>query len=498
MTKKITELGQRIDLAFENKRSDLLENYVSEGEHLENSATLDSNERSALLYYLGNVWSDIDTIKNNNSNDVWLYNRPEHLNAIKYFRKCINVPNVTDEFKRTIHTQAYTNLGNMFSHAGRIIYAIESWHKALKIDENFGMAGCNQCHGLIAYAKSLYDRNHSALILRHAYKGLRHFIKSQEFYPEALDGFKDDIKTLEKVLSEKFLLEEETFRKYSLGKSVRERKYRTWILFNSLYLNPLNDIFYDSVVAQDVMTLPSMRALKYNAPVFQGFYNELKQEFISLRYLFYQYKYELPEHRLHYSDKDRHLVNTLDYPQYGLRYEHLKNSFRMSYSIFDKIAYFLNNYLDLGIKQKDVYFKRIWYEKNSDKILPSIEYLKNLPLRGLYFLSKDFYDPDHKYLSVADPDALEIAEIRNHLEHKYLKIHWLLSRESEGIIHDICHDPLAFSIAEEDFEAKTLRLIKSAREALIYLSLAVHIEELKQQGQQGKAFSMSLIDYDGR
>jgi len=71
----------------------------------------------------------------------------------------------------------------------------------------------------------------------------------------------------------------------------------------------------------------------YSAPVFQGFYNQIKQEYLTARYLLYNYKYEFMENGIHFSDKDRNLVNTFDYPQYGFRYEQLKNSFKMLYSL---------------------------------------------------------------------------------------------------------------------------------------------------------------------
>jgi hypothetical protein len=50
----------------------------------------------------------------------------------------------------------------------------------------------------------------------------------------------------------------------------------------------------------------------------------------------------------------------------------------------------------------------------------------------------------------------------------------------------------------EEFELKTLKLIKLARAALIYLSLAVHVEENKRdQGKEaGKVMPTQLGKYD--
>jgi len=59
-------------------------------------------------------------------------------------------------------------------------------------------------------------------------------------------------------------------------------------------------------------------------------------------------------------------------------------------------------------------------------------------------------------------------------------------------------DSLAFSMYREDFELKTLKLIKLARAALIYLSLAVHVEEHKrtQEKEAGKVLPIQLEKYE--
>ena len=121
--------------------------------------------------------------------------------------------------------------------------------------------------------------------------------------------------------------------------------------------------------------------------------------------------------------------------------------------------------------------------------------MNNNPLRGLYFLSKDFYtkDKDMEYLELAEPDAKEIADLRNNIEHKYFKIHWIKPNESDG---ELRFDSLAYSIDESDFEKKVYRLLRCAREALIYLSLSIHIEEKKNDKDDGIVMPLQLFDYD--
>lgn len=487
---EIQKLGLAIDQAFDNKDSSLLKQCIQSGEHLEKTLST-ANEAAILYYYLGNAWADLDQIINGSSTNIWRYERLENIRAIVNYRKCICIDDISPEIRNGIVIQAYTNLGNMFSQAGRSVYAIELWKNALRINPNFGMAGCNLSHGLIAFLKCLYDDAHQAILARYAYKKLNAHISDQSIFQNAKEAFAKDIRDIELVVNAEYLKQDDDFEEFSLGNDNSEIHYKKWVLNHSLFLNPLNEVYKHSVVAHDVLLLPSMIAKKYSAPVYQGFYNQLKQEYITARYFLYQYENYSEE--IHFSDKGRKLVNTLDYTLHGLKYECLKNAFRMSYSIFDKIAYFINDYFELGIEEKKVYFRTIWYENKAVK--KCIEDLNNLPLRGLYFLSKDFQNVNGDACDVADPDAKMLSSIRNHLEHKYLKVHWIYTDEKDSQ-HDLFHDRLAFSITEDDFKKKVMKALRSAREALIYLSLAVTIEEKKKSKELGIGFSMPLSELD--
>jgi len=487
--KKIIQLGVEIDAACDNKDISMLESIIEHAKNLQEESN-NPDEISAIDYFIGNAWAEIDLIKNNNQANAWSYDRNEKLNAIKYFRKCISYNNVSKDIVNGIFIQAYTNLGNQFSEAGRAIYAIEAWGKALEIAPTFGMAGANLSHGLIYYANYLYDRNHSAIILRHCYKKLMLYLKCDRIHEGARHVFETDIEWLKSALPSEYLKGNNKFQEFSLGRSKKEKNYHEWVLKNSLYLNPLNDLFFESAIAHDVLHLPNMLIRKFKAPVFHGFFNEIKQQYITARYLYYQYKEELSNNVVHFSDKGRGLVNTLDYPQYGYKYEQIKNAFKMLYSLFDKIAYFINEYFELGIDREKVYFKNIWYKDK--KINEKFENLNNNPLRGLYFLSKDFYSKDEDYLILADPNAQKMAELRNHLEHKYMKIIWMNSDPYD----ELRYDNLAYLINETEFENKTNRLLKCAREAVIYLSLAIHIEENRNINKDGIVIPIPVTGYD--
>ncbi len=88
-------------------------------------------------------------------------------------------------------------------------------------------------------------------------------------------------------------------------------------------------------------------------------------------------------------------------------------------------------------------------------------------MRGLYYLSKDLFDDD--FVDVALPEAKELAGLRNRTEHRFLSIQEYAAPVKNTDTHSY--------ITIDDFQLKTMRIMSMAREALIYLSLAMHREE---------------------
>jgi hypothetical protein len=337
------------------------------------------------------------------------------------------------------------------------------------------MALGNRGMGIKNYADILYDYGHKAVLYQSALSALDNAL-NHNLPPYAKGPFEDYVKSIKYVLQKKVLEKNAQRTSYSLGRSNKEKNYRKWCLDNRLFLNSLNDLCTLSIAATDVISMPSIVYKIDEGPYYDGFYNQLKQEYISSRYLYYEGIN--PSIAPHFSDKYVVLINTLDYPAYSLSVEKIKIAYRVIYSIFDKIAYFLNDYLNLSIPEKKVYFRTIWYESQNKKngLRKELCEKANSPLRGLFWLSKDLFDNNIK--ASIEPEAQKLDKIRNHLEHKYFKLHTeymyeYQSRDSEGFA-----DKLAYSMFIVEFEETTLKLIRLARAALIYLSLAVHSEEL--------------------
>ena len=119
--------------------------------------------------------------------------------------------------------------------------------------------------------------------------------------------------------------------------------------------------------------------------------------------------------------RDVLLIDSGEGQIFGHYTEDLRSAFRSSYAIFDKIGIFLNEYFQVGLRPRDVSFRRIWSERREGPtfvVRTVFRNRANLPLRGLYFLSKDLFDPEFK--DVAEPDSEDLASLRQQLEHRFL------------------------------------------------------------------------------
>jgi hypothetical protein len=214
----------------------------------------------------------------------------------------------------------------------------------------------------------------------------------------------------------------------------------------------------------------------------------MKQEYGTARFLYYEYTQATQPH---FSDKDIVLIDTGENALYSIHLEKAKIAFRMAYSLLDKIAFFINDYLKLNIAETTINFKKIWYgTKKNQGVRPEFIQSKNLPLRALFWLSKDIFSNWEMVEVVIEPEARKIADIRNHIEHRSLKV------IANGVTPNPNYDPetdLSFSISKAEFEQKVLKLLKLVRAAMIYLPLMVAIEEEKsKEAYEGKSLPIDV------
>jgi tetratricopeptide (TPR) repeat protein len=483
MQEAIQRLAILIDTSFDRGTEEGLRHALELAEIIDQREVSDSH-LSYFHYCFSNAWSNLYQLKTVGQEEDWGWEQPYLEKQIFHLRRAsASLPvRPSKEFACSLHT----NVANAFDSIGRVVEAIEYWQMALKYEPMFGMALGNLGIGLYWYAYHLYDQGHVDALLK---SGHVHLAKAVDcdIHSSAKERFKKKLRQIESYFVKGLDSISIKLDGFDLGSTQEEIKYRKWCLKQRLFLNPLNDIGPYPISGRDILTQPPLVVGLDEGPYYPGFYNQMKQEFASARFLLFEGMHTTEPH---YSDTGVHLYNTMDYPCYGLSTEKVRIAFRMAYSILDKVAFFLNHYLSLGVKERRVSFKTIWYKKG-DRDRGLREFFanrRNQPLRGLFWLSKDLSEDREGFRDALEPDAQELSTIRNHLEHRYLKLHedsWLGPDERDNPLFRGMTDSMAKSLYMAAFEKKALKLLTLARSALIYLSLGVYTEERSREEARG-------------
>jgi tetratricopeptide (TPR) repeat protein len=470
VTAALERLAQLIDLAGHTQRQDGIERALTRCTELFQEL-LTPDQRALLHYFAANAWSHR---RQHGRPGHASWEQPELEHEILELRYALRDVHALPAVRRC---QILTNLGNALSHVGRHVEAIQHYDRAITLDQRFGMAIGNRAIELKRYAQLAPQPHDRLLLLEHAHAELQR-AATLPLDPGASASFSACRRAIEHLIPAQRLQQRHDLTKAPLGTSPEEQAYREWCLTHRLFLHPVNDLGPHALAATDPLSLPAIRVGLEEGPGLLGFFNQLKQEFTSARYTLYT---SATRHDVHFADHGVRLANTLDYPSYSLRAEQVKTSFRSAYSLLDKIAFFVNYYLTLGIPEHRVTFRTLWYENTKTKVLrQEVQSLDNYPLRALFWLAKDLHEDESELPMSLEPDARDLATIRHHLEHKYLKLHqadWHGPPPAHDAIERSMADTIAYSLRDEEFRAKALRLFGLTRAALIYLACTVHVHE---------------------
>ena len=481
----LSDLACAIDSASDARDKEALRRLGKECEGRLGRATGD--ERVFLLYYQSNTHSAIISSQTGDSTKFWGWEQPDAVQNVLFLRRAIAEP-AFSTVGRIVGCQIRTNLAIRLNSLGRPVEANEQCLKVLEAEPRFAKALANRAKALTFYATALYDRGHELWLLSAARSLFEAALGASAVWESgdrasfapALAEERDRIKS---YLAEMDLDETFDLNQWQLGATQEERAYRRWCLRERLFLNPLNDEYTDSVAATDVLHLPDHTYRTEEPPRFPAYFNLLKQEYVSARYRLYRATHERdPDYLM----GEVLMLDSGEGQALGHYSENLKSAFRSAYSLFDKIGLFLNDYFKVGLAPVEVNFRKVWSEKSSgstSQVRPTFAGRRNWPLRGLYFLSKDLFDRDFE--EVSEPDAANLAGLRNQIEHRFLSLQHSEDGGSTGTYR---------LILIADFQAKTLRLMKMAREALINLSLAIHREEaLRTEGPRDKTGTTTAL-----
>lgn len=493
------KLALEIDTACNRNDASALHNALKVIERLDRKSFA-LEEQASLDFYAANAYAGLRHEQKGHQD--WEWAQPLLENEIYHLRLALNrlCSAQKGDIKTDLKFRITTNLANALNHVGRFIEAIELWDQAISEHPGFSMAIGNRAQALYWYARYIDDGATQTRFLKESYVSFRLAVSigvedHAQVHMQAWLAHLGNVANWDAVN-----LKVPKFRK---GASKIERQYRNWCVRNRLVLNPVNDLPGAWVSLQDTLTLPTI-----TLPVEEGgatlpapyaIFNQLKQEYVSARYLIFEAVQERNA-PLHYADRGVVLYDALDYRYYRLWIEKLKMAFLSAHAIFDKIAYLINDYWKLSLHVRGVNFNSIWYAdiRTKLKIADRFASSDNWPLRGLFWLSKDFYHKSNADRAV-DPEAKILHEIRNHIAHKYLRVHdhTLYGATEERARHG--HD-LSFPVSDSELIEQSVKLLKLVRSALIYLSAAVAHEESRKfkNSKPGIVASMPIMSVDDR
>jgi hypothetical protein len=403
----------------------------------------------------------------------WKWEQPTLAREMYYLRRAVSnesFAKIPDIFK----CQCLNNLGNRLEVAGRSIEALDCWRRVLEVCPNFGMSLCNRAAAFVSYGGALEDRGMQALFFWMAHREASAALAPSAVYTAPndrsnVDRSRELKKWIESFLDIKGIAAADPLTRKEPSAAAEERDYQQWCLANLLYLDPMNDLGPITIASSDSIGL-GVHVVPVDEPHrFESFFDQMKQEYVSARWLLYE---GLTVKKPHFSDRDVLLQVTEPRPSLSLAVEKLKIAYRTCYSLFDKVAFFTNAYMELGIPENKVSFRTLWRPDEKKPIRKEFDSTTNWGFCALYWLAKDFFEKEND--EVAEPQARRLSEVRNYLEHKYLRV---TAAESPATPPN----DLAMSVSRAQFEAKTLHLIKLARSALIYLTIAVRFEEQRRE-----------------
>lgn len=404
---------------------------------------------------------------------AWTWDQPTLAREIFYLRRALSHP----EFLRTAvitKCKCLNNLGNRLRVSGRVLEALELWGRALEVQPNFGMALCNRAVGLVNYGTVLEDPDERILFLWIAHQEATAALAPTALYTDQTDQrTRESVSDLKQWIEAQFDVAAVTALNPLASQDIcatdSERNYRQWCLDNRLFLNPLNDLGPYTIASTDSLALPQ-HVVRVDAPHrFDSFFYQMKQEYVAARWLVYD---GLTSKIPHFSDRHVLIGATEPRPSVSLAIEELKAAYRAAYSLFDKIAYFLAAYMRLGIAENQITFRTLWRAGERKPLRNQFDLTGNWGFCALYWLAKDFLEKEND--EVAEPQARGLSDIRNHVEHKYFRV--TITEPAEPAPGD-----LALMVSREQFQRKTLHLLKLARSALIYLSIGVGFEERRRE-----------------
>jgi len=472
--KNISILGKKCDVAISQKNEQELDGCISECQKFLQNGDIKENVKKSLNYWLGNLLSCKSSINSENIQDWKNHKFPTYLvECINYHRKAFYL-----DIESSLHDEVKTNIANELDKFGRLIEAIDLWNCdfSLKGDTPF-VSSYYKGYALWKLSEYINDSGHAERYQSEAYKIFKKLLlmMDKSTHQRLVKSFKNDNK-IKKLLeygdvaykSKKNL---EDFVDKEIY-SEEEGKYRDWCLKNKLFLNHLNDLTTSTAANQDIVQFPTHSTRPTRIPYFSAAFSAIKREYCFARFMAFEAVNEIHPS---YENKKLYLTDTLDWVRYEGYIEKLKTSLRLAFSVLDSLANLMYHYFLNKKPEGRTYFEGEFIRKNFGNF-------DNQFIGSLYWLALDLTDiqENSKRWPAPNPDGKMIRQIRNAMEHNWLRVSDLKEAKREE------DDFAKFVITSRELKDITIKTFKLVRSAILYFVLAVKVHEDSKKDDTNK------------
>jgi len=429
-------------------------------------------------YNLGNAWYNLALSEFEENSHQY---SPEILEKFESSKKCFGKALKLDEN----YPQIWINKGNVLDYLGRYLEALECYDRAILLNPQFYNAWGNRGLASLRLARKNQDKCTHNLLYKNGmiYLGIELSLfpdfqidqKSKENVDQFLSKNKISIdleQFLKNFLPKKKFLLSQTFNIYTGLNRDFKSFYNNFCEQNQLFLNLISDCKDCSCKRKDLLNIRFHTSADDETRAYEILtrWRSLIDDYKTARFFLAlaQFKHQ----DFDFLDKQRYD------PDYSLNYftniEILKNSFLIIMHIFDKIAFFLNEYENLKIEDNKVAF---WGSNSIFTIKRSLIIDNNwqIDLMALEGIKRELEKEDFKRL----------LEIRHYLVHRYFVLHDpVFYKQTEKDDDDSCKTITnnRYHMDVDEFFNMTILAIKIIRNALFSLSFFVFEKERNIKG----------------
>ncbi|WP_205068098.1 LA2681 family HEPN domain-containing protein [Photobacterium phosphoreum] len=389
-------------------------------------------------YMLGNAYSllNVPQLKE------WF--SPDLNKVVIHFKKALSLlkkRNIDDIYQITLESKISTNLGKYLSQQGRFMCAKKFWQRGISLN-NQPIAHTAMYQSEMFVAACL--NNDQSKACYHYYLAYQSLLNRLELPNDPIQ-FNDSYLIFDDERTSRFKRWfEETFNENEFDQfyhhyddgdlTETEVEYLAWCSDNDLFIDELEIDELRLALHPDSLTLPpissqiNLTLSHHEELVYHANFDEIKNDFCYARHLIFT-ALNTDNDEQSFFNRTFQKVDDMTYSIDNIKAQNLKSGFKILYSLFDKIAYFINHFYDLNEIEKDrqINFDSLFKKLDSRKKWqphPKLAESKNHFLHALFYILKDLRDISDQE-SVSDwlnPELTKICEIRNFIEHRSFKI----------------------------------------------------------------------------